>query len=208
MDKSVVIIGYSGHAFVVCDIFSSGGRNVIGYCENECKEYNPYKLEFFGRELSVEGLNALKSNAYFIAIGSNRIRKIIQEKLSLEYAILPTNAIHPSAVLSSTVSLGKGVMVAANATINPFAKIGNGVICNTSCVIEHENKIGDFAHIGPGAILCGNVSIGKETFVGANAVVKQGITIGSNVMVGAGAVVIRDIPDNCKIVGNPQRTIK
>jgi acetyltransferase-like isoleucine patch superfamily enzyme len=65
--------------------------------------------------------------------------------------------------------------------------------------------IGDFSHIAPGAVLCGNVKIGKGTFVGANSVITQGINIGNNVIIGAGTVVIRDIPDNCTVVGNPQR---
>ena len=40
-----------------------------------------------------------------------------------------------------------GVMIAANATINPLAKIGTGAICNTGGIIEHECEVGDFAHI-------------------------------------------------------------
>jgi sugar O-acyltransferase (sialic acid O-acetyltransferase NeuD family) len=103
--------------------------------------------------------------------------------------------------------MGEGVMIAANATINPLAYLGRGVICNTSSSIDHECIIGDFCHIAPNAVLCGNVKIGKGTFVGANSVIRQGITIGNNVTIGAGTVVIRDIPDNATVVGNPQRIL-
>ena len=98
-------------------------------------------------------------------------------------------------------------MFAPRVVINPLVKIGNGVICNTACVIEHECIINDYVHIAPGAILCGNVTVGEGSFIGAGAVVKQGVTIGKNVIVGAGTVVIKDIVDNTKVIGNPQRII-
>ena len=100
-----------------------------------------------------------------------------------------------------------GVMIAPNVSINALAKIGIGAICNTYSVIEHECIIGDFAHIGPGAILCGNVHVGENSFVGAKSVVRENIHIGKNVLIGAGSVVVKDIPDNCKVVGNPARII-
>src|SRR4030095_339622 len=87
----------------------------------------------------------------------------------------PINAIHPSAVISASVKMGDGVMVAANATLNPLVEIGQGVICNTSSSIDHECVIGDFSHIAPGAVLCGNVMVGRGSFVGANSVIKQGV---------------------------------
>ncbi|MEM1323852.1 MAG: acetyltransferase [Bacteroidota bacterium] len=206
--NSILLIGYSGHAYVICDIFESIGRKVVGYCENEYKDYDPFELTYHGRELSKEGLAALKANDYFIAIGSGKIREIIQSKLTEKGVKAPTNALHTSAVIAASVQLGKGVMVAARATINPLAIIGDNVICNTGCVIEHENRIGDYSHVGPGAVLCGNVWIGRQSFIGANAVVKQGIKIGNNVTIGAGAVIIKDVPDNTVVVGNPQRVIR
>jgi serine acetyltransferase len=62
--------------------------------------------------------------------------------------------------------------------------------------------------IGPGAVVCGNVSVGENSFIGAISVIKENISIGKKVTVGAGSVVIRDIPDNVKVVGNPDRIIK
>ena len=206
--KPIILIGYSGHAYVIYDIFRSMGRKVTGYCENELKKFNPFNLDFYGKELSQKGLEALKNHSYFIAIGSNDVRAKIQAQLIEKGLHLPTNAIHSSAVISSDSEIGKGVMISANVSVNPFATIGNGVICNTGCIIEHENQIGDYAHIGPGAVLCGNVSIGVNAFIGANAVVKQGIKIGDNAIIGAGTVVLNNVTDKMVVVGNPQRMIK
>lgn len=209
LNKDIVIIGYSGHAFVVCDICHSMNRRVIGYCEAEEKIFNPYNLSFLGKELSEKGFNKLQSNDYFIAIGNNKIRFKIQTNLlqkGIQY--LATNIIHSSAVISPKVQLEQGIMIAQNTVINSLAEIDEGVICNTSSVIEHEVKIGKYSFVGPNATLLGAVEVGNFSFIGANSVIKQGVKIGNNVTVGAGTVVLKDIPDNTIVVGNPQRILK
>ncbi len=201
----MILIGYSGHAFVVYGILKSTGKQVTGYCDQEEKPFNPFGLTYFGTENSDTGIKALQQQGFFIAVGDNAIRKKIYEQLAGK-ELLPANAIHASAVIDSSVTIaGHGVMISANATINPLARIGIGAICNTGCIIEHECVVGDFSHIGPGTVLCGNVTVGEGTFVGANAVVRQGTTIGKNAMIGAGAVVVKNVPDGTTVVGVPAK---
>jgi sugar O-acyltransferase (sialic acid O-acetyltransferase NeuD family) len=202
----MILIGYSGHAFVVYGILNAAGKKITGYCDNEEKIYNPFALQYFGKENSDTALTAMEQYGFFIAIGDNVIREKIFKAVSNQN-LHPANAIHPSSVTDSSAFIAAhGVMIAANATINPLAKIGTGAICNSGCIIEHECVIGNFAHIAPGAVLCGNVKVGNNSFVGANAVIKQGIVIGNNVMIGAGAVVIKDVPDNTTVIGVPAQT--
>ena len=177
--KPVAIVGYSGHAYVIIDILLSSGRLVTAYCDSEKKAFNPYHLDYLGKESDV--ITKLKKFDFFACVGHNGIREKIHTQLS-QYLGNPINAIHPSAVISASVKMGDGVMIAANATLNPLVEIGQGVICNTSTSIDHECIIGDFSHIAPGAVLCGNVIVGKGTFIGANSVIRQGIKIGNNVI--------------------------
>ena len=201
----MILIGYSGHAFVIHGIVTAAGKKITGYCDNEEKQYNPFVLPYLGTENSEAALSAFSANGFFIAIGDNAIREKIYHALAAKN-LFAVNVVHPSAVIDpSAILAASGVMVAANAVINPLVKIGTGVICNTGCVIEHECAIGNFAHIAPGAVLCGNVKVGANSFVGANAVVKQGVIIGNNVMIGAGAVVLKNVPDNVTIIGNPAK---
>lgn len=201
----MILIGYSGHAFVVYGILNAAGNKINGYCDTVKKEYNPFQLAYYGAETSPDALKALKQNGFFIAVGDNGTRNKIYDQLQ-QKNLIPVNAIHPSAIIDVSVKIAAhGVMIAAAVTINPLAIIGKGAICNTGCIIEHECVVGDFAHIGPGAVLCGNVKIGNGTFVGANAVIKQGITIGENAMIGAGSVVVKNVPDNVTVVGVPAK---
>ncbi|SMO61109.1 acetyltransferase [Solitalea koreensis] len=207
MKKEAILIGYSGHGYVVADALICAGYSIKGYLDTAEKENNPYKLVYLGTEDSDSASIALKSTGFVVAVGNNAIRKTITEKL-IDKEFFSLNIIHPSAIISGSVKMGTGVMVMAGVVVNPFAEIGDGVILNTNCTIEHECKIGSYTHIAPGVVLAGNVTIGENVFVGANSVIKQGVTIGNNVIIGAGTVIIRNIPDGATVVGNPGRIIK
>jgi sugar O-acyltransferase (sialic acid O-acetyltransferase NeuD family) len=200
---SIILIGYSGHAFVAYDIFQSQSLTVEAYCDVEEKTYNPLNLSYLG----VESQAVLAGHPYFIAVGDNMRRHQIYVLLKSQGLHKPTNAIHAQAVVSSLSQLGAGVMVSAGAVVNAFARIGDGVILNTNCVVEHECEVGDFTHICPSAILCGNVVIGEKSFIGAGSVIKQGVRIGNGVVIGAGSVILNDVADGMVMVGNPQRML-
>jgi UDP-N-acetylbacillosamine N-acetyltransferase len=204
----IILIGYSGHAYIVCDALQAAGIDIKGYCEKEEKPGNPFGLPFFGPELGETALDLFKISPWFISVGDNHIRERIAKRLAAKGYNMEINAIHPQSVVSESARLGKGIFVAANATINPLANIGDGTICNTGSIIEHECRIGAFSHIAPGAVLAGNVIVGKRSFIGANSVVKQGISIGKDVTIGAGTVIIHNIPDGVTVVGNPARVIR
>jgi sugar O-acyltransferase (sialic acid O-acetyltransferase NeuD family) len=199
-------VGYSGHAFVAIDVFQSKGIIISVYTDFEEKQKNPFHLKYLGNDHDEKVIEMLKSYNYFIAVGENKIRRTITEKL-IKTLPSPINAIHLNATIASHVKMGFGVMVAAGATINPFVKIGNGAICNTQCSIDHECVIGDYTHIAPGAVLCGNVHVGENSFIGANSVIKQGVCISKNVIIGAGSVVLKDILESGIYAGNPAKKI-
>lgn len=202
LDK-VVIIGYSGHAYVVIEAARMSNISFAGYCEREPVVSNPYNLSYLGDECSNE-FKWRKNVCYFTGIGHNTIRRRIAEHITNHGGAF-RNIIHPSAWVSDTVSLGSGVFISAHASINALAKIGDQTILNTGCIVEHECNIGPYVHVAPGATLAGAVSIGSGTFIGANAVIKQGVKIGENVVVGAGAVVLNDIDHGHTVVGNPAK---
>lgn len=198
----MIIVGYSGHAYVLIEALVSLGFSLEGYCDTAKKELNPYKLDYLGQE----SLLILKDKIVALGIGDNQVRKKIFQTFQNDVNFKPI--IHPSSIHSSSCTIERGSYIGANTSINALARIGQACIINTGAVIEHECKIGDYSHVAPGAVLAGNVTIGQTSFIGANAVVKQGVSIGDNVIVGAGSVIIKDIPDNATVVGNPGKIIK
>ena len=201
-EKSLVILGYSGHSFGCIEVARQSGFVILGYCEPSEKAENPYDLSYLGYEDDVD-----VNQAAFIAVGDNKIRRRIYRKLSLKNNFLKTSLIHSSAIVSTSSLIQEQTYLSAGVIINPKAKIGTACIINTGATIEHDCVVDQFSHVAPGAVLCGNVSVGTGCMIGANAVIKEGVKIGDYVTVGAGSVVLKDIDSNTVVVGNPSKKL-
>ncbi|MNQ98129.1 UDP-N-acetylbacillosamine N-acetyltransferase [compost metagenome] len=206
LDKEVILVGYSGHAYVVADAILGIGLNIVGYSDKEETNSNPYNLTYLGFERDIDFIGWSKEIPFVLGIGDNKLRQKISNLIQENGKEVQT-IIDKTAVVSENVSIGAGSFINRNVTVNSLVKIGKNVILNTGCIIEHECILQNSVHIAPGAVLAGNVTIGERSFVGANSVVKQGVNIGKDVVIGAGSVIIADIPDGKKVVGNPGRII-
>ena len=146
---------------------------------------------------------------FIVAIGGalGKDRMEISEKL-IQQQLIPINAIHSTAYVSSSAIIGTGVQIMPMVSVCVKASIGHYTILNTSCSIDHECKIGNGVHIGPGAKLAGCIQVDDFTFIGTGSVILPRIHIGKNSIIGAGSVVTSNIPDNVIAYGNPCRVIK
>lgn len=205
---NIVVIGAGGHARSVCDVLLMQGRHqILGLVDPEAAE-GFYDLPVLGGdEVLPELLARGCAQGALVAIGSNRIRRRITEKLmDLGYEMV--TAISPRAVVSPFARVEPGTVVMHGAVIGASARVGRGCIINTNCSLDHDDEVGDFCHIAPGVAISGTVRIGSESFVGTGARIIDGITLGERVMLGAGAVAIRDIPSGHTAVGVPARSIR
>ncbi|MBU2948256.1 acetyltransferase [Zobellia uliginosa] len=205
--KSLYILGYSGHAYVVLDIALGNGFVPKGYFDFQKAQSNPYQISYLGDENKLDLTSIVGNGVAFPAIGSNQIRKRVYQLLT-EQAIEQTVLIDKSASVSIMASIGNSSLVAPKAVVNSKSIIGDACIINTGAIIEHECTIGDFSHIAPGSVLTGNVSIGKNVLVGAGSVVRPGITVCDDVIIGVGSVVVRDILEEGIYVGNPAKRLR
>ncbi len=206
LNKEVVIVGYSGHGYVVAEAAIASNINLRYYTDKKKISKNPFDLHYLGFEDDLDFPFWGKDYDYILGIGDNLLRRKSADLLITKGVDLP-NVIHPSASISSKVEFGIGNFISRNVSVNALVEIGDICILNTGGIIEHECIIGNGVHVAPGAVLAGNVEIGDNTFVGANSVIKQGVKIGANVIIGAGSVILKDIADNIKIVGNPGKEI-
>jgi phenylacetic acid degradation protein len=124
--------------------------------------------------------------------------------------------IHPHAVVTGNVVIGKNVYVGPGAAIRgDWGKI----IIEDGCNVQENCTIHMFpgvtvvlkegAHIGHGAVIHG-ATIGKNCLVGMNAVIMDNVELGNECIVGALTFIKADekIPSRSLIVGNPSRIIK
>lgn len=192
------LFGASGHAKVIKDIIEAQGDEVLCLFDD-----NPHCDNIHGCPVfKASGANV--SGPMIISIGSNKVRKLISQRYLVDYA----KAIHPTAMVSHSATIGSGSVVMHGAIIQSDACIGKHCIINSGASIDHECEIADYVHISPHATLCGNVHIGEGAWIGAGATIVPGINIGKWCTIGAGSVVVDDIPDGCLAYGNPCKLIK
>ena len=200
MENNLTLYGASGHAKVIIDILCKNHVTI-----NCIMDDNPKSDHILGFPvLKTAEVDHSKLTNVIIAIGNNRVRKLLSKRISVFF---PT-AIHPTAVVSQFAVLGGGTVVMAGSLINPDSRIGTHCIINTGSIVEHDCLIGDFVHISPGVSLAGGVSVGEGAHVGIGATVIQGVSIGKWAVIGAGAVIIHDVPDYAVVVGIPGKILK
>jgi len=200
--RPVILIGGGGHAGVVYETCLGAGIEVLGLLDDDA-----------GCALGASGLEHLgpigtpipDHARYLVAIGDLDARRRVIERLDTQQAC--DAVAHPSAVVSPTATLGRGVVVLPGAVINRDARVGHHAIINTRSVVEHDCVVDGNAHLAPGSVLGGGVRVGAGTLVGIQAAALPGVRIGAGCVIGAGAVVTGDIGDHVRAAGVPARVM-
>ena len=213
MAEQIVGIGAGGHSRVVIDILRlAGDFEVVGLVDADQELWGTVVdgVRVVGDDLHLPELYSSGVIHAFNGVGSvgnaEARRRVFEFATEIGFEF--PKAVHPSAVIAATSSIGAGVTVMANATINPGAAIGSNVIINTGTIVDHDCVIGDHAHISVGSRLGGGVRVGESSHIGIGASVRQGIYIGRNSIVGAGAAVVDDVPDGVLVAGVPAKVLR
>lgn len=127
-------------------------------------------------------------------------------QVAAEHGLELTTLVDPSAIVSSTATVGHGTVVSPFAVVGPNARVGAAVIVNTGAIIEHDVVLGDCVHVGPGAVVAGRTRVGANAWIGAGAVIRDDITVGEAAVVGAGAAVVGDVTVGTTVVGVPAKS--
>ena len=208
--KKIVIIGASGFATEVAwliEEINSCKREweILGFVDDNFKNLpkyiNGYKV--------LGDINYIKqlSNDIFliVGIGNGEIREKIVEKIkNRKFAIL----IHPNIKVSPTNKIEEGTIICSGSILTVNINIKRHCIINLDCTIGHSATLEEYVTVLPSTNISGNVNIKRCTTLGTGVKIIQGITIGENVMLGAGAIIIKDVENNCTVVGHPGRIIK
>lgn len=127
-----------------------------------------------------------------------------------------TAFIHPQAVVTGNVIIGKHVYVGPGAAIRGDwgqIIIEDGCNVQENCTIHMfpgiTVRLHEAAHIGHGAIIHG-ATIGRNCLVGMNSVIMDNVVLGDECIVGALSMIKADeiFEARSLIVGNPAKKIK
>lgn len=187
-DIKLVIVGDGGHAKVVRETAYACGIEELVTCDE--------------RESGSLEKAALHGTHVHVAIGDNAARAGAYERAK-KLGLKPLSLIHPSSIVSPTVSVDEGVYIGINVIINPDSFISRYAIVNTGAIIEHDCAVGPSAFVGPGAVMCGGCSLGARSMLGAHATMIPKTHLGVDITVGAGATVTKDFREPGCVVGTP-----
>ena len=124
--------------------------------------------------------------------------------------------IHPQAVVTGNVIIGKNVYIGPGAALRGD---WGQIIIEDGCNVQENCTVHMFpgvtvllkesAHIGHGAIIHG-ATIGKNCLIGMNAVIMDNVQLGDECIVGALTFIKADeiIPARSMVVGNPFKIVK
>lgn len=104
--------------------------------------------------------------------------------------------------LPRKTKVGKGLIIYHGQAL----VINQAVVIGENCTVRNSTTIGH--KLLANGQFSGSPKIGNGVDIGANVCIIGDITIGNHVVIGAGSVVVKNIPDNCTVVGNPARILK
>lgn len=228
--SGLALIGGGGHAVVVAEAAVLAGSTLRGFLDDHpaaalaATLLNQPQLHAPPPCLgTLERLELVLGSPMIIAVGQVAFRRTILTALrklpapgssplattsvptpapaSLNPLLTPVTIAHPTASISPTATLGRGIYLGPQAVVHSRARIGDHAIINTAAVIEHDCTVGENAHIAPGAILGGGVTVGEDTLIGMGSRILPHVTVGRHATVAAGAIVLDHVPDNATAIG-------
>ena len=116
--------------------------------------------------------------------------------------------VHPTASVSRTAQLGRGVVIFQHVTVTTNVSIGDHVTILPNSIVSHDDRIGDYTSIAGGVCISGSVHVGRSCYLGTRSALMSGIEIGDGSLVGMGSVVLHSVEPHSVVVGNPARLLR
>lgn len=147
-----------------------------------------------------------QENDYFICSIGNVARLKICQDLEKKGANF-INLIHPSAIINSHATIGKGCIIGPQALVSYKASIENYAIINASASVGHHAYVGEGCIVSSYVCLTGHVHLEQGVFISPHATVIPKRKIKKFSIIGPNSVVLRDIKETGTYFGVPVKRI-
>ena len=106
LDNKTIIIGYSGHAYVVAESYIANGGNISFYADLKEAANNPFDLAYLGFESAPNFKGWDLSLNYILGIGDNNLREKVANLILTKLSKIE-NVIDSNAIISKSAIIGK-----------------------------------------------------------------------------------------------------
>jgi sugar O-acyltransferase (sialic acid O-acetyltransferase NeuD family) len=197
----IIIIGAGGHGAELDEYIQYSNQlrgideyKVIGFLDDNPDNYANYSL-------SAPLLGGVRDHivrhdcAYLMGIANLKYRKHFVVQYLKQGAVF-VSLIHPTAYISPSSTIGKGVVIAPMANIGPNVTLGDFTLINSRCSMGHDTHLGKYNFISPNVCFSGFTTIGDENLFGINSATIPGIKVGNHNKIAAGMVLDKNVGSN------------
>lgn len=209
--SDLVIVGAGGFGREVLDVVQAAnddgaGWTVVGFVDDSPSPEDAQLVADRGHEIlgTTDELGLRGPLSYLIGIGTGRVRRTIDARLSAQ-GHRPATVVHPAATIGAQCTLEPGTIICAGARLTTNIALGRHVHVNLNSTIGHDCTLDDYVTVNPLVAVSGWVTVGTEVILGTHSSVLQGLTIGSRATIGAAACVVGHVDPDSVMVGVPAR---
>lgn len=187
--KRLLIVGAGGHGRSVAEaVLAAGKYELVGFLDDAAPGLQQvWDLPVFGATADLARCRQY-ADAAIVAIGNNRLREELQQKLNAAGFELAT-VVHPKAMVSPRAVVGAGCAIMAGAIVGTEAQLDAGVIVNCGAVVDHHCRVEEFGHLGVNAGMAGGAVLGRGAWMQAGSVLGYGVSVGGGAVLAPGEAI-------------------
>lgn len=192
MSNTLIIVGAGGHGQAIADLAESTGEYEKIYFVDDCfpERNKALGIDIVGKTDSLF-TGELEFDAVFVAIGNNRVRQAIIERI-IDAGLSLASLIHPKSWVSDYAEISVGVAVMAGAVVGTNARLKVGALVNANATVDHDCILHKFAHIGAGVQLAGGVEVASSCWMQAGSCAGYFVKTDEGVVYSPGTKLIKE----------------